>query len=178
MPFFKEGIDRGEQAFHIIDRRLHGDHVGACREYGIDVDRAQRDGLLEIKHWEDAYLKDGYFDTERMLALVEGVVAGKGDTAKPGRLMGNMEWALETFPGVADLVEYESKLNYILPKYRDTAVCVYDVNQHSGKVVMDVLRTHPMVIIGGVLQENPLYVPPDEFLQELKTRKAAGQAVS
>jgi hypothetical protein len=42
---------------------------------------------------------------------------------------------------------------------------------------MDVLRTHPMVIIGGVLQENPLYVPPDEFLKELRARKTR-QAVS
>ena len=38
---------------------------------------------------------------------------------------------------------------------------------------MDVLRTHPMVIIGGVLQQNPFFVPPDEFLRELRAR--AGQ---
>ena len=35
---------------------------------------------------------------------------------------------------------------------------------------MDILRTHPMVIIGGVLQANPFWVPPDEFLLELKSR--------
>ena len=35
---------------------------------------------------------------------------------------------------------------------------------------MDVLRTHPMVIIGGVLQQNPFFVPPDEFLRELRER--------
>ena len=29
---------------------------------------------------------------------------------------------------------------------------------------MDILRTDPMVIIGGVLQVNPFWVPPDEFL--------------
>ena len=38
---------------------------------------------------------------------------------------------------------------------------------------MDILRTHPMVIIGGILQENPFFVPPDEFLRELRER--AGQ---
>ena len=37
---------------------------------------------------------------------------------------------------------------------------------------MDILRTHPMVIIGGILQENAFFVPPDEFLQELRERKA------
>jgi hypothetical protein len=35
---------------------------------------------------------------------------------------------------------------------------------------MDILRTHPMVIIGGVLQENPFFVPPAQFLQELRSR--------
>ena len=36
---------------------------------------------------------------------------------------------------------------------------------------MDVLRTHPMVIIGGVLQENRFFVPPDEFLREIRGRR-------
>jgi hypothetical protein len=33
------------------------------------------------------------------------------------------------------------------------------------------MRTHPMIIIGGILQENPFYVPPDEFMQELRRRR-------
>jgi hypothetical protein len=33
------------------------------------------------------------------------------------------------------------------------------------------MRTHPMIIIGGILQENPFFVPPDEFLRELKARR-------
>ena len=27
-----------------------------------------------------------------------------------------------------------------------------------------------MIIIGGVLQENPFFVPPDQFLRELRER--------
>ena len=37
---------------------------------------------------------------------------------------------------------------------------------------MDILRTHPMVIVGGVLQKNPFFVPPAEFLLELRERGA------
>jgi hypothetical protein len=29
-----------------------------------------------------------------------------------------------------------------------------------------------MVIVGGTLQENPFFVPPDEFLRELRARKS------
>ena len=40
----------------------------------------------------------------------------------------------------------------------------------GANVVMDILRTHPMVIIGGTLQRNPFFVLPDEFLRELRER--------
>jgi hypothetical protein len=39
---------------------------------------------------------------------------------------------------------------------------------------MDILRTHPMVILGGVLQQNPFFVPPEEFLRELARRSGSG----
>lgn len=173
MPFFKDGFDRGEKLFHIVDARLHDDHCCACRDHGIDAEAAQKSGQLEVCHWEDAYLKDGYFDGDRMIRVLEEVVCANREKYGRTRLMGNMEWALESAPGVTDIVEYESKLNYVLPKYPDPVVCVYDLNKHSGSVLMDILRTHPMVIIGGVLQENPLYVPPDQFLQELQEREIA-----
>jgi hypothetical protein len=37
---------------------------------------------------------------------------------------------------------------------------------------MDILRTHPMAIIGGLLHMNPFFVPPDEFLREVHERTA------
>jgi hypothetical protein len=129
---------------------------------------------LEVRRWEDAYLRDGHFDQNRMLALIEEVLTGAKVQGFPlTRLVANMEWALEDRPGVDDIVEYETRLNYILPKYADAVCCTYDLAQFGANVVMNILRTHPMVIIGGTLQENPFFVPPDEFLRELRER--AGQ---
>jgi hypothetical protein len=67
-------------------------------------------------------------------------------------------------------VEYETRLNKFLPSYDDVVVCTYDLNKFSAPVVMDIMRTHPQVIVGGVLQNNPFYVAPEEFLAELKHR--------
>ena len=83
----------------------------------------ERKGQLEVRRWEDAYLRDGHFDQNRMLALIEEVLAaGKAQGFPLTRLVANMEWALEDRPGVDDIVEYETRLNYVLPKY-DDAVC-------------------------------------------------------
>jgi hypothetical protein len=36
--------------------------------------------------------------------------------------------------------------------------------------VIDILRTHPTVIIGEILQPNPFFVPPDALIRELRVR--------
>jgi hypothetical protein len=38
--------------------------------------------------------------------------------------------------------------------------------------VIDIMRTHPMVIIGGHLQQNLFFTPPEEFLLEYRKRRA------
>jgi hypothetical protein len=171
MPFFKEGIDRGEKILRIMDPRLRDEYLAAYSAGGIDVQKAEQNGQLEVKHWHDTYLQDGYFDGDSMIRLLEEGLEENRKKYGLTRAVGNMEWALEPAPGVNDIVEYEIKLNQVVAKYPDPLVCVYDLNRHSASVVMDILRTHPMVIVGGVLQENPLYVPPEELLEELRQRK-------
>ena len=49
---------------------------------------------------------------------------------------------------------------------------VLEEEEGSRGFAMDVLRTHPLVIIGGVLQENPFVVPPDELLSEIRDARS------
>jgi hypothetical protein len=82
-----------------------------------------------------------------------------------------MEWALVDLPGVEDLIEFETRVNYVTPKYDNIVICTYDLSKFNASVVMDALRTHPAVIVGGLLQENPFFIPPDQFLIEIKERR-------
>ena len=75
--------------------------------------------------------------------------------------------------GVGDLIEYETRVNYVIPKYEGPVICTYDLRKFGASVVMDALRTHPVVIIGGLLQENPFFVPPDQLLLEIRERQSA-----
>lgn len=123
LPFIKEGIDHGQKAFHIVKDDHRPEHRRRLAQAGIDVAGAEGKGQLEVRRWEDAYLREGHFDQNRMLALIEEVLQGGKAQGYPlTRLVANMEWALEDRPGVDDIVEYETRLNYVLPKY-DDAVC-------------------------------------------------------
>ena len=173
LPFIKDGFDRGEKAFHIVDPALRADHCERLRRAAIPVDTAMESGQLEVREWEEAYLRGGHFDQNAMLTLIEQVLRnGKSQGFPLTRLVANMEWALEDRPGVHDIVEYESRLNFILPKYDDPVVCVYDLAKFDAQTVMDILRTHPVALVGGILHENPFYVPPAQFLAEIQKQSS------
>jgi hypothetical protein len=175
LPFVQEGFAQQDKIFQIVDARHRDERLRRIGAAGIDVTSAKASGQLEVRPWDHAHLREGCFDQYAMLALVEEVLGRGKEQFGLTRFWANMEWSLEDFPGVDDIVEYESRLNDVISRFDDVVVCTYDLNRFSATVVMDILRTHPQVIVGGILQENPFYVPPDQFLGELRARNVPVQ---
>ncbi len=75
-----------------------------------------------------------------------------------------MVWALEVIRGIEHLMAYESRLNFFISGKPWISICLYNVNKFSGSIIMNVLRTHPYTISGGVITENPYYQDPDKWL--------------
>jgi len=175
LPFVQEGLAHREKAFHIVDPALRADHARRLRASGINVYDAEARGQLEIRTWEETYLRGGRFDQRAMLALVEQTL---GDARAQGfprtRLVAHMEWALEERPGVGDLLEYEARASAVLARYEDPVVCVYDCSRFGGELATAVVRVHPMVLIAGTLWDNALCVAPETFLGELAARRGTG----
>jgi len=119
--FITTGFPKGDKAFHIIDERNRQEHLQRLTELGIDVAATQATGQLEIRGWENAHLRPGYFDQHAMLELVEQVLS---ESRQKGfafvRWVANMGWALTGLPGVSELAEYCTRLNYVTPKYDAT----------------------------------------------------------
>ena len=172
--FIKDGLDVGDKAFHLVDPERREEHLTRLAEAGINVQEALGTGQLEVHPWQDGPLHGGRFDQDSWLASFEQVLqSGPAAGYAQTRFVAQMEWALVDLPGVEDLIEFETRVNYVVPKYDDAVICAYDLSKFSASVVMDALRTHPVVIIGGLLQENPFFVSPDEFLLEIRERRSA-----
>jgi hypothetical protein len=174
-PFVAEGLERGEKALHITDPPPRDDHLGRLADLGIDVTGARASGQLDCLTWREACLKDGRFSPDGMLAQLEGTIADS-DAAEQRRvrIVGDMGWALEDRSGVNRLLEYEARVNDLLAVHKAPAVCCYDLTRFGAATMVDIMRTHPMVIIGGELRENAYFVRPDESLRELAARGGVG----
>ena len=175
VPYFAEGLDRGEQVVTIRDAKNIGGHVSRLKDAGaFRVDEAIRDNRLRVVASEETYLQDGVFEVERMYQMIARALT---EAPREGftrvRTCGDMSWALRDMPGTDELMQYESRVNKLTQEHDCTLMCVYDINQFSGRAIMDVLATHPVVLMGDRIYENPYYTEPEEYVKTIARRGAA-----
>ena len=108
--FYKDGINRGEKAAHIVDPENREEHLKRLAEAGIDVKKMMDTGQLEVVPWTDAYVRDHRFNQDAMLAAVEGLIQSGTAAGYPlTRLVGHhMDWVFLDKPATYNLVEYEA----------------------------------------------------------------------
>jgi hypothetical protein len=176
LPFFGEAITKREKLVNIVNPRLRADHLQRLGSAGIDVERCAGCGQLEVLDWDPVYVEGGQFDQHKMLTAVDNAfAAGRAAGYTDMRLTGDMGWALEGHTGSEQLVEYEARVNAVLARNEQPGVCIYDTADLSGSMMMDILRAHPLTLVGGVIHENPFYSEPELLLLELAERRATRQ---
>src|SRR6202051_1420347 len=122
--FIKEGFEQGDKAFHIVDPELWEDHLGRLAEAGMDVEQAVATGQLELRRWQDAYLRDDRFDQDGMLALLEEMLGSAAVAGAPHiRFVSRVEPSLVDKAGEDSWLEYEARVNYAVSKYSDPVIC-------------------------------------------------------
>jgi hypothetical protein len=174
LPFIREGLSCGDKAVHVINPDARAEHLQRLAEAGIDSIAPEQTGQLQIRVNTDVYLRDGRFDQDRMLGAFEGMAASARSTEgfRMSRIVCRMDWASGDQSCIDDVIEFESRVNDVWRRYDDAVICTYHLAQLSGDAVVDIMRTHPMVIIGGHLQQNPFFTHPEEFLREFRGRRS------
>lgn len=169
VPFMRIGLERGEKCIYIADENTATEVLEAMRAGGIDVDAALKKGSLVVASKRESYLKKGYFDPDEMIKFLnDSADLAKKEGFKALRGTGEMTWMLGGEPGTERAMEYEAKLNLFLLKNNCSALCQYNKTRFSPDILMNVIRTHPLVVFNGVVCKNFYYVPVEEFLKVKK----------
>ena len=161
--YLRAGLTAGDKCVCVVDSAGTAERLEAlpraCGEPG------PLGGQLDIHLPESTYLAGGGFTTSDMLTFWnENMIKAEIEGYPFCRFVGEMTWALRDAPGVEHLVGYESELNRITASQPVVVLCLYDLDRFSGEVVVNIVKTHPQVLIQGILVENPYYIEPDEFL--------------
>lgn len=170
LPYLRAGLQSGEKCMCIVDAtepehvfdgleaQLAGTHDHKTKRY---VESEQ----LGVISASQAYLRTGEFSTRDMIEFFQDFTASAtgAEGYETVRIAGETTWLLKNPPGAEQFIEYESELNRFVPQYSQVVFCLYDLERFGGGMIVDVLRTHPKILLGGMVLDNPNYLSPDEF---------------
>jgi DNA-binding CsgD family transcriptional regulator len=125
---------------------------------------SRRSEQLDVERASDAYLRSGKFSVEDMMSfLTDRVDAATGDNFDLLRAAGEMSWVLPGPPGWEDLFRYESALNQVVEQTPAILICLYDLQKFGADLLVEVLHTHPKVLLDRTVIDNPHYLLPAEY---------------
>jgi hypothetical protein len=126
-----------------------------------------RDGILQFYTESQA---EGGFSVEAGLRTLETIVK-EALSDGYGRLwaLGDMTFVARDVPprSMKTWFTYEAQVNELASRYPQFIMCLYDLDQWAGELVMSVLKTHPRIFVNGLVLNNPYYVPLRQFLGSL-----------
>jgi hypothetical protein len=164
--FLGQGLRERELLVCCPDEGQYDHALDRVRAQCPDVEGPDRDSF-RLLHSRELYHPQGFFSPRDMLKAHDDIWdENLSRGARNVRGTAEMGWALAKIPGIEDLMAYESLLNMFIWGKAWISICLYDVNRFPGATIMKVLQTHPFVITGGGIFENPYFVHPEKWLAE------------
>jgi len=162
VPFLREGIREGDRCLCLIDDAEPGlvrDRV----EEAPNAHRTQRSDQLDVDRASDVYLHSGRFSVEHMISFLAGSLSRAAESDAPLlRAAGEMSWVLPQTAGAHDFFIYEAAINKIIKGKPAVFMCLYDLRRCGVSMLVDVLKTHPKVLLDGMMLSNPDYLSPTD----------------
>jgi hypothetical protein len=164
--FLRAGMLEGDKCVCLVDQEPPSYVVDRLVSSGdVPAPRASSD-WLEVDECRNAYLPDGRFSPEATIEYLGEKLAMAMQSGRypKVRAVGEMSWALAQPPGAEQLSHYESEINRTAASSPQILLCMYDLALIGGSVVIDLLKTHPKLVLGGMVLDNPHWLTPDEFV--------------
>lgn len=164
--FLITGLRQGEKCYYVVNMHTTNQVRDLLHGQGVNLTTAEASGQLAILHENEAYTRGGYFDPDRMISfLITSIETATAEGYHATRGAGEMSWVLRGRPGSNRFIEYEAKLNRdVYPNYPITGLCQYEFQRFGLPLLLNLICTHPTIMIGTEVYDNPYYIPAAEFL--------------
>ncbi len=163
LEFARKGLETGAKTVCILDRKDLAKAETALHGLAREVAGAGRADRLVIDTTENVYRSGGKFETERMVAFLESEVAGAlAEGFSSLWVAGEASFIHAGDTPLEELLRYEAEVKRLFDGKACTGLCMYDMRLFEPRFLLDVLDTHPLLLMDGRLTRNHFFLPPEE----------------
>ena len=147
VPYFKEGLENNEFCMWVTSEPLSADEAeNAMRNALPEVDRYFKNGQIEIIPYSDWYVKEGSFNSDRVLnGWIDKLNNGLMKGFEGLRLSGNTFWLEKE--DWDDFVSYETEVDKVIDSFKMIAMCTYCLDKCNANEIIDVVNNHQFALI-------------------------------
>ncbi|WP_424353890.1 MEDS domain-containing protein [Methanobacterium sp. MBAC-LM] len=146
IPYFQAGLENNEFCMWVTSQPLTIEEAEEALKNAVPyADSYLKKGQIEIISYKDWYLKEGAFDSNRIL---NGWVEKLHYALKNGydglRLSGNTFWLEKD--DWNEFGQYEKEINDVFGKSNILAICTYSLDKCNADDVIDVVNNHQFAL--------------------------------
>ncbi|MGA2675724.1 MAG: MEDS domain-containing protein [Methanobacterium sp.] len=147
VPYFKAGLENNEFCMWVTSEPLNTEEAEKALRLTLpNIDVYLEKGQLEIIPYNEWYIIEGEFDSDRVLNGWVNKLNNSQDNGFDGlRLTGNTSWLEKN--DWNNFVDYEEEVDSILINYPMIAMCTYSIDKCNASEIIEVVNNHEFALV-------------------------------
>lgn len=154
----------------------------ALRRSGVDVGAAQEHGQLVFLTERDSLLVNKRFDPYHLLSTHQTFIAqALREGWKAVRISMDMTWLTQDVATSEQVLKYEAASDAVFTFQNAPIIALmhYDYSKLPGALVVEMLKLHPIAVVGKFIKRNPYYLNSEQYLLKiLRVNREKGRVVA
>jgi hypothetical protein len=142
----------------------------AFTKAGVDVPSAQEAGQLVFISDRDDLLIGKRFDPYHLLSTHQTFIAqALREGWKAVRISMDMTWLTHDIASPEQVLKYEAASDAVFTFQNAPIIALmhYDYSKLPGQLVVEMLKLHPIAVVGKFIKRNPYYLNSEQYLLKI-----------
>ncbi|WIG61513.1 MAG: hypothetical protein OJF49_004261 [Ktedonobacterales bacterium] len=154
----------------------------ALTKEGIDITAAQEAGQLVLTSDREAFLVNHRFDPYHLLSTHQTFIAqALRESWTAVRISIDMSWLTSEVATPEAVLKYEAASDAVFTFQNAPIIALmhYDYSKLPGQLVVEMLKLHPIAVVGKFIKRNPYYLNSEQYLLKiLRVNREKGRVVA
>jgi hypothetical protein len=172
-PLMRDGL-RGTDKCYVAAPASRIDELRkALRGSHVDLDAATQTGQMQIVDDKSDLLPNGRFDPYHLLSTHQALIARSlNEGWQHVRCVIDMGWLCANAATPEQILKYEAAADAVFTFQSRPIVALlqYNYAELPGELVVELLKLHPIAVVGRFIKRNPYYVNAEDYMVKIIRR--------